>query len=100
MNEVDPVPIADALDAVARDLHGAQTSTISTIVARWSDIVGPELAAVAAPGSLSDGVLTVVVSDPAASTALRRDAGAIAARLAALCGPGVVRQVRARVRRR
>lgn len=87
------------LDAVARDLEGASTAVITTILHAWPELVGPQLAAVAQPGALVDGTLTVVVDDAAAATALRHQAGALREHLAARCGPDVVRSLRVRVRR-
>lgn len=95
----DPVPLRAVLDAVTRDLEGASTDVITTIVQAWPDIVGAQLASVAQPGALVDGTLTVIVADAAAATALRHQAGALRDRLAARCGPGVVRALRVRVRR-
>jgi len=96
----DPESLRHVLDAVTRDLEGASTDVITTIVHAWPELVGPQLAAVAQPGSLVDGTLTVVVDDAAAATALRHQAGALRERLASRCGPDVVRALRVRVRRR
>jgi predicted nucleic acid-binding Zn ribbon protein len=95
----EPAPLRDVLDRVAHDLEGAPSGTIATIVHCWTELVGAELAAVAQPGSLADGVLTVVVDDPAVATALRHRAGALRTALAARCGPGVVQSLQVRVRR-
>ncbi len=96
----DPVVLRDVLDAVAADLEGPASETIGTIVRSWPELVGADLVGVARPGSLIDGVLTVVVDEPAAATALRQRAGQLRARLDARCGPAVVRAIKVRVKAR
>jgi len=65
----EPAQIGEVLDHLAHDLDGASSTTIGAIVRYWPEIVGAELAEVAHPGSLSEGVLTVVVDDPAVAIA-------------------------------
>jgi predicted nucleic acid-binding Zn ribbon protein len=96
----DPASLRSVLDRVANDLEGAPSGTIATIMHSWVELVGPDLAAVAQPGSLAEGVLTVVVDEPAVATALRHRAAALRTALEARCGPGVVHSVQVRVRRR
>ncbi len=65
---------------------------------RWSEIAGETNAAHAQPRSLTDGVLVVVVDDPAWLTGLRFVEQTLLAKLREVAGDGVVSRIEWRVR--
>jgi predicted nucleic acid-binding Zn ribbon protein len=95
----EPVPLGDALAAVTADLRSATPDVLAGLARQWVEVVGPEIADHATPGSLVDGVLTINVDEPAAATSLRQAAPQLAERLATVVGSGAVRQIRVLVSR-
>jgi predicted nucleic acid-binding Zn ribbon protein len=93
----DPVPLSDALARVGDELGLAPGNAHGTLEARWSEVMGADVAAHARLVSVRDGVLTVAVADPIWATQLRYLEPAVVARATALLGPAVVRSVRVRV---
>jgi len=51
------------------------------LCSRWGEVVGPKLAGRSSPGSILDGILTVVVSDPILSQEITMRGGDIASRI-------------------
>jgi predicted nucleic acid-binding Zn ribbon protein len=66
----EPRRVGESLDRVARKLGGPDAATLHTLIVRWSEIVGAQIADHARPTSLREGVLTVAVDDPAWRTQL------------------------------
>ncbi len=64
---------------------------------RWEDLVGADIAAHARPHSLRDGVLVMVVDQPAWAGQLRFMTADILSRLAAATGTSAVSEIRIRV---
>ena len=93
----DPVPLSDALARVGAELGLAPGDAYRTLDARWSEVMGADVAAHARLVSVRDGVLTVAVDDPIWATQLRYLEPAVVARATALLGPRVVGSVRVRV---
>jgi predicted nucleic acid-binding Zn ribbon protein len=93
----DPVPLADALERVGDELGLAPGGAHGSLEARWSEVMGIEVADHARLVSLRDGALSVAVDDPIWASQLRYLEPAIVARATALLGPGVVTRVRVRV---
>jgi len=93
----DPVPLADALARVGDELGLAPGDAHGTLEARWSDVMGVEVAGHARLVSVRDGTLAVAVDDPIWATQLRYLEPVIVTRATALLGPGVVTRVRVRV---
>ncbi len=83
----DPVPLADALGAVAGRLGFAAPDVVATVFARWEDLVGPAVAAHARPARVDGDMLVVVVDHPAWATQLRHLAPDILRRVAESCAP-------------
>jgi predicted nucleic acid-binding Zn ribbon protein len=69
--EREPRRIAESLDRIAARLGAPKPSVLSAVFVRWTELVGPDLAAHATPRMLRDGVLTVAVDHPAWATSLR-----------------------------
>jgi predicted nucleic acid-binding Zn ribbon protein len=93
----EPVPLRDALNRVGAELGMPAPDAIGAVHARWEEIVGPDVARHARPSGVRDGVLTVVVDDPAWATQLRFLEAEIVRAAAAVAGPEIVREVRVRV---
>lgn len=68
--------------------------TDATVLGRWPQLVGPEIADHATPVSLRDGELVLVAESTAWATQLRTMQRQILSRLAAAVGPEVVRRIR------
>jgi predicted nucleic acid-binding Zn ribbon protein len=93
----DPVPLSDALAKVGAEFGLAPGNAQSTLDARWSEVMGADVAAHTTLVSVREGVLTVTVDDPIWATQLRYLEPAIVARATALLGPAVVTRLRVRV---
>jgi predicted nucleic acid-binding Zn ribbon protein len=93
----EPVPLADALAAVKSELGLPPGNAHADLDARWTEVVGDDVAAHARLVSVRDGVLTVAVDDPIWATPLRYLETAIVARATAVTGAGVVTAMRVRV---
>lgn len=95
----DPVPLADALAKVGAELGLAPGDAHRALDARWSEVMGEDVAAHARLVAVRDGVLTVAVEDPIWATQLRYLEPAVVIRATALLGPSVVTSLRVRVGR-
>jgi predicted nucleic acid-binding Zn ribbon protein len=93
----EPVPLSDALAKVGEELGLAPGDVHGTLDARWSEVMGNDVAAHARLVSVRGGTLTVTVDDPVWATQLRYLEPAIVTRATALLGPGVVARVKVRV---
>jgi predicted nucleic acid-binding Zn ribbon protein len=96
----DPVPIADALAQVRAELGLPDGDALGTLVERWSEVVGADVAAHARLEALRDGTLVVATDDPIWASQLRYLEGAIRDRANELAGGPVVAAVTVRVRPR
>ncbi len=90
----DPIPLADALAALGRDLGVPEPDVVARVVALWQDTVGAVVAAHAQVRSVRDGVCTVTVDAPAWATQLRYLEQGVVDRISATLGAGVVTSVR------
>jgi predicted nucleic acid-binding Zn ribbon protein len=90
------VPLAHSLDRVVGSLAGGPAA-MRGIGARWSELVGPTVAAHAEPCRLRDGVLTVGVRQPGWATQLRYLEPELLERCRVVLGPGLVSRVEIRV---
>ena len=95
--DVDPRPVAESLDRVTRALGAPRARELATLFSRWETIVGREIAQHAAPRSLRDGVLIVVVDQPAWATQLRYLAPELLARIGAGVSGSAVTEIQIRV---
>ena len=93
----EPVRLSDALAKVGAELGLAPGGAHGTLDARWSEVMGADVAAHARLVSVRDGTLTVAVDDPIWASQLRYLEPAIVARATALLGPAVVARVKVRV---
>ena len=107
-----PDPQADAAGRILHVLKGKPAAVVNrlpghhhlapdnahgTLDARWSEVMGADVAAHARLVSVREGTLTVAVDDPIWATQLRYLEPAIVTRATALLGPGLVTRVKVRV---
>jgi predicted nucleic acid-binding Zn ribbon protein len=93
----DPVPLSDALRKVGAEFGLAPNDAHGQLDARWSEVMGADVAVHAKLVSVRDGTLTVAVDDPIWASQLRYLEPAIVTRATALLGPRVVTRVKVRV---
>ena len=94
-----PHRVADSLDQVARRVGVPKASSLTAVFARWSDIVGGSVADHCRPHSLRDGVLHILVNEPAWATQLRFLGTRIIERCNEVAGAGSVTAIEVRVTR-
>jgi predicted nucleic acid-binding Zn ribbon protein len=100
MADDDLHAVSESLDVVVRGLRGAGAKATAGVFGRWEDVVGPHVAAHARPVALDDGRLVVEVDEPGWATQLRYLEADFLEQLATVAGPGAVRSIEVRVRRR
>lgn len=89
----DPQPLGVAVDRLTAD-HGWEVDVaVHAVLARWSELVGDDLAAHCRPEGFDDGTLTVRAESTAWATQLRLLAPQLVARLNSQVGSGTVRLV-------
>jgi hypothetical protein len=81
-----PVPMSEALGAVAGRFGLGRTDLISVVFGRWEELVGPSVAAHVHPVRLVAGTLVVSADHPAWATQIRHLAPEILERVASECG--------------
>jgi predicted nucleic acid-binding Zn ribbon protein len=87
------------MDAVVRSLSpGTSARALGGVFGQWAEIVGAQIAEHVSPAKLQDGCLVVVVDQPGWATQMRYLNDDLLARIAAVVGDGVVRQIEVRVR--
>lgn len=92
-DERDPKPLDAAVDRLV-DEHGwAHELAVHGVVARWDQVVGPEIAAHVRPERYADGVLTVRADSTAWATQVRLLAATLVRRLNSEIDDGVVAKV-------
>jgi predicted nucleic acid-binding Zn ribbon protein len=94
-----PQPFRRSLEMLLDDLDAAPVRETTSLLDRWPDIVGRDLAAHTEPLGVRRGVLLVEADDPAYGEALSWNERQVLTRLAADLGEGVVTAVQVRTRR-
>jgi predicted nucleic acid-binding Zn ribbon protein len=82
-DERGPRSLRDGLARVSRELGLADPDAFAIVMTRWSEVVGPAVAARARPRHLRAGVLTVAVDDGGWATQLRYSEADVTARYGA-----------------
>ena len=95
-----PRRIDGSLDRLARQLGTPGAAALQVVFGRWSEIVGPDVAAQSRPLRLAGGTLLVGVGDPARATELRYRGGEILTRIAEVVGAPVADRLEVQVRAR
>ncbi len=93
----DPRPVADSLPGWARRLGAPPPEVLTTVFARWEQIVGPAIAAHAWPLTLSRGVLKIGVDQPAWATQLRFLGADLLEKLTVAAGEAAIERVEIKV---
>jgi predicted nucleic acid-binding Zn ribbon protein len=86
-----------SLERLRRTLGLARSDTFAQVEESWTQLVGQRLAPHAQPRSLRDGVLVVVVQDPAVAEHFRWSANDLMQAVNAVCGGAEVSSVEVRV---
>lgn len=92
-----PRPARESLDKVVGRFAGSSAPALTAVFAGWAEIAGPQLAEHARPRSLADGVLVVVVDDPAWATQLTFLGADLVRRCHEITGTDSVERVEVRV---
>ncbi|CAM3191405.1 DUF721 domain-containing protein [Prescottella defluvii] len=90
----DPQPFGALLGAVSKQRGWSPQVSEGTVLGRWADVVGPDIASHAEPTGLREGVLSVSAESTAWATQLRMMQSQILAKIAAAVGNGVVKSLR------
>jgi predicted nucleic acid-binding Zn ribbon protein len=89
--------VGACLDQVTRGMGVPKAGTLGAVFSKWADLVGPEIASHAEPKSLRDGVLTVLVDQPAWAAQLGYLGSDLVTKIAAFTGSSDVERVEFRV---
>jgi predicted nucleic acid-binding Zn ribbon protein len=92
----DPARLDAAIHTLVADTGWEKAVTTASVLGRWAQIVGPELAAHASPGRLADGELEVLADSTAWATQIRLLAAELIRKLNAELGAGSVLRVKVR----
>jgi predicted nucleic acid-binding Zn ribbon protein len=93
-DERDPQPLGRLVSRVSLDRGWSPRLTDATVLGRWPQLVGPEIADHCTPLSLRDGELVLQAESTAWATQLRTLSRQLLQRLAAGVGKDVVRRIR------
>jgi hypothetical protein len=88
-----PRPVGALMTRVTRPAFRRRAPTTAQVLADWSDIVGPAIAAVTTPRRLTNGALTIACSGPIAME-LQHMAAEVMARINTHLGKQVVTALR------
>lgn len=91
----DPKPFGALAAQWVKRSGSAEDLARATVLARWAEIVGADLASHCTPMALIDGQLTVQAESTAWATQIRLLAPTILEKVVAAVGPNVVRRIRA-----
>ncbi|MGI8868645.1 MAG: DUF721 domain-containing protein [Mycobacteriales bacterium] len=90
----DPALVGDLVRRLVADRGWQRTAASASVVSRWDQIVGSDIAAHAQPRSLIDGELIVVAESTTWATQLRLLSTQLLARITTDVGSGVVTRIR------
>jgi predicted nucleic acid-binding Zn ribbon protein len=89
-DERDPAPLGTAVERLVSDSGWSTEVSVHTVLGRWPQIVGPDVALHCKPVSYTDGVVAVTADSTAWATQLTLLAATVVARLNAELGDGTV----------
>jgi predicted nucleic acid-binding Zn ribbon protein len=89
-DERDPAPLGTAVDRLVSDNGWSTEVSVHTVLGRWAQIVGPDVALHCKPVSYAEGVVAVAADSTAWATQLTLLARTVVARLNAELGDGTV----------
>ncbi|MBC8093845.1 MAG: DUF721 domain-containing protein, partial [Pseudonocardia sp.] len=93
-DERDPQPFGRVVSRVALDRGWSPRLTDATVLGRWPQLVGPDVADHCTPVSLRDGELVLQAESTAWATQLRTLQRQLLVRLSGAVGKDVVRRIR------
>lgn len=89
----DPALLSDQLDRLLVDRGWKVDVAVGSVMGRWPEIVGPDIAAHVLPVTFTDGVLTVRADSTAWATQMKLLASSVLARVEEEIGTGAVTQL-------
>lgn len=89
----DPQPVGRLVDGLVAERGWQAALSVGAVLGRWSEIVGPDVAAHCSPEAFTDGVLTLRADSTAWATQVRLLSAALLRRLAEETGEGTVTKV-------
>ena len=95
--ENGPRPLRQGLERLLDGLGAPEIDAVATLVERWPEVVGPELASQVRAVAVRGSELVVRVEDPAWASQIAWLESQLLERIAALVGPGRITVVKARV---
>lgn len=90
----DPMTIGDQLDRIVGDRGWQVDVAAGSVMGRWSEIVGPQVAEHCEPVTFEDGVLAVRADSTAWATQIRLLSSSLLGRISDAVGPDVVHELR------
>ncbi len=93
-----PQPLLGSLEKLLDDLGSAPVRETSSLLNRWPEVVGRDLAAHTQPIGVRRGVLLVQADDPAYGDSLAWQERQLLQRLAGVLGDGVVTGLQVRIK--
>lgn len=90
----DPLTIGDQLDRLVGDRGWQVDVAAGSVMGRWSEIVGPQVAEHCEPVTFEDGVLSVRADSTAWATQIRLLSSSLLGRITDAVGPDVVHEIR------
>jgi predicted nucleic acid-binding Zn ribbon protein len=93
-----PRTLRASLEHLLDDLGSAPVQETASLLSRWGDVVGNDLAAHTQPVGVRNGVLLVHADDPAYADHLSWNERQLVTRLAGVLGEGVVTALQVRTR--
>ena len=95
--ENGPRPLKQGIERLLDGLGAPEIDTVATLVERWPEVVGPELASLVRAVAVRGSELVVRVEDPAWASQIAWLESQLLERIADLVGPGRITAVKARV---
>ncbi len=90
----DPTLLGDQLDRLLVDRGWKVDVAVGSVMGRWPEIVGPDIASHVTPVSFTDGVLTVQADSSAWAAQIRLLSSSLLARVEEEIGAGAVTELR------
>ena len=95
--ENSPRPLKQGLERLLDGLGAPEIDAVTTLIERWPEVVGPELASRVRAVAVRGSELVVRVDDPAWASQIAWLESQLLERIADLVGPGRITAVKARV---
>ena len=90
----DPQPMSDAVETLLRRMGWTEQIEVSSVTARWRDVIGDRIADHCEPLGFEDGILTVKASSTAWATQLQMMAGQVRHRINEEFGREIVTELK------